>query len=118
MGKFSKNIIFSPQDVGQKLIDESNEKVYYPILDRYAKNYLDSLIKYVGEYETDSPYTSRVTNWDSIIETAVNTFVVAFLNCSITQMICLRKRLIVFCDDVVSRSRFILVPNKIINYKS
>jgi len=97
----SKNIIFSPQDVGQKLIDESNEKVYYPILDRYAENYLDSLIKYVGEYETDSPYTSRVTNWDSIIETAVNTFVVAFLNCSITQMICLRKRLIVFCEKLL-----------------
>src|SRR5699024_3440868 len=77
----SKNIIFSPQDVGQKLIDESNEKVYYPILDRYAEIYLDSLIKYVGEYEMDSPYTSRVTNWDSIIKTAVNTFVVAFLNC-------------------------------------
>ena len=97
----SKNIIFSPQDVGQKLIDESNEKVYYPILDRYAEIYLDSLIKYVGEYEMDSPYTSRVTNWDSIIKTAVNTFVVAFLNCSITQMICLRNRLIVFCEKLL-----------------
>lgn len=79
----------------QEKILSNSETVYYPVLDRCVENHYESIDKFLREHETDSPYTTRLGNQvDSLFEKCFEAFVVAVSNVSITQMLCVRERLI------------------------
>lgn len=79
----------------QKEITSNSETIYYPILDRYVQNHYMSVDKFLRERETDSPYITRLGNqFDSLFESCFAAFAVAVSNVSITQMLCVRERLI------------------------
>ncbi|NLJ94060.1 MAG: hypothetical protein GX326_00995 [Clostridiaceae bacterium] len=79
----------------QKEILSNSETVYYPLLDRYVENHYKSIDKFLRKHETDSPYTTRLGNQvDSLFKSCFAAFAIAVSNVSITQMLCVRERLI------------------------
>ena len=79
---------------GQKYLDEGNEPLYYPYLDRCVQNFQEKLTEeYLREY-TDSPYTTRIGGIDTIFDDIAKAFITAIMHGSITQTEMLRSRLI------------------------
>jgi hypothetical protein len=79
----------------QKEISSNSETVYYPVLDRYVENHFKSIDKFLREHEIEDPYTTRFGNQvNSLFESCFAAFAVAVSNVSITQMLCVRERLI------------------------
>ena len=90
-----ENNEFIVESPWQKEISSNSETVYYPVLDRYVENHFKSIDKFLREHETDSPYTTRLGNQvNSLFESCFVAFAVAVSNVSITQMLCVRERLI------------------------
>lgn len=86
---------FIIEGLWQKEISSNSETVYYPVLDRCVENHFKSIDKFLREHETDSPYITRLGNrFESLFESCFEAFAVAVSNVSITQMLCVRERLI------------------------
>lgn len=65
-GSMDKNLYFDNQ--GQKILDESNEPLVFPILDRIDLDGLKETIKYYNSLLLESPYTSSIRNVNSLFE--------------------------------------------------
>jgi hypothetical protein len=71
----SKGTFFTAGDEGQKILDESKEPVYFPLLDRKISDANEEIVKRYEKHYSDSPFS--VTIGDSL-EPALDDFVDAF----------------------------------------
>ena len=78
---------------GQDILDEDNEPLYYPIIDRIVSDYYEGIIKSRFNHLTQSPYTVNFGGADYTFEKAANGFIVAYYYGSITHMLMTRKRI-------------------------
>ena len=89
-----KNNQITIENPGQKYIDESNEPVYFPYLDRQVENMQDTLLNKYYTHLNDPPYTMHFGGLDSFFTPLANTFCIAQLHGSIVQTELTRERLI------------------------
>ena len=79
---------------GQKYIDESDEPVFYPYLDRHVGNMQEEIAKHYYTELTVSPYTSQFSGFDSMSESLASAFCIAQMHGSIVQTIICKDRLV------------------------
>lgn len=87
-----KNIIYI-DNPGQKIIDESEETVYYPSLDREIENAYESIIKEQFEVSYLPPHTIRYGGSDCGLSNIFNAFCIAQFHGSLTNTLCTKNRL-------------------------
>lgn len=71
---------------GQKQINNSEETVYYPLIDRIDENRKKDILKGIINYQLDSPYSRRIENINYIFEYITLCFYIALTNGSITHL--------------------------------
>lgn len=86
--------IDSAEISGQKFIDENPETVYYPLLDRKTSSFYKEINEQYFYHETISPYTTSFGGLESIFNNIAETFCIAVMNGSITNIEFLREYLI------------------------
>ena len=77
---------------GQRIIDNSTEHVFYPLLDRFDTNQKDVIIKEYFESITESPYSTRYHNAMYGFVDIASCFNVALRFGSLTQIIATQER--------------------------
>lgn len=77
---------------GQEFIDKNSELLYYPILDRKDKEFYSELNDYFFNHFNLSPYTTRYSGVDSLIDKIAQSFVISITHASITQLEITRAR--------------------------
>lgn len=82
------------ENIGQKYIDESEEPVFYPLLDRQIENMQEYISDYYYKQLNISPYVTTYGGIKPIFNCLANAFVIAELNGSILQTEITRDRLI------------------------
>lgn len=71
---------------GQKILNQSAETVYYPLLDRFAVNQKEELLKEHFEMLTESPYTIRMGIMNSAFDDIASCFNIAVRFGSLTNI--------------------------------
>lgn len=85
--------IFSYPDA-QKELDESNDEIYYPFLDRANESLQEKYIQGLYEKQTQSPYTVSIGNdLSQYGKLLASIFVVALYNGSLTHILLLDERI-------------------------
>lgn len=84
-------IDFRPE--GQRILDQDQEPLYYPVIDRIVSDYHESIVKHQLNNVTQSPYSINIGGVDANIDKACDAFLVAYFYGSITHMLMTRKRL-------------------------
>ncbi len=82
------------ENLGQKYIDESEEPVYYPLLDRQIENMQEKISDMYYKQLNISPYVTTYGGIEPIFNYLANAFVIAELHGSILQTEITRDRLI------------------------
>ena len=82
------------ENPGQKIIDEINEPVYFPYLDRQIENLQEEISKKYYSQLSISPYTTQLGGIDNLFSPLANAFCIAQLHGSIVQTEITRDRLI------------------------
>jgi hypothetical protein len=78
----------------QKALNEQNEPVYYPLLDRINTNFYEELEKSRNKEMLQSPYTQNIgNNIDKISDYIASIFAVAVFNGSLTHILMTHDRL-------------------------
>ena len=85
--------IVNYQTHGQSILDEDNETIYYPVIDRIVSEYNEGIIKARNNSSIQPSYMISWGGVDYTIEKAINAFVVAYYYGSITHMLLTRKRI-------------------------
>ena len=89
-----RNSTYSFNTLGQKLIEKSEEPVYFPYLDRQVESMQEKIAnKYYSEINT-SPYTINLGGVDQIFSPLVNAYCIAEMYGSIVQTEMTRDRLV------------------------
>lgn len=83
---------------GQEYIEKNPEPVYYPYLDRQIKNFNEEIINHHYTSISDSPETTRVSDYNSLIVHLANAYCCAETNGSILQTVMLKNRLLVLYE--------------------
>lgn len=78
---------------GQKILDQDDEALYYPVIDRIVSEYYADIAKHMFNNLEKPPYIINLGGVDYTIEKACNAFLVAYCYGSITHMIMTRKNL-------------------------
>lgn len=86
------NVICFEND-GQKMLDSSEESVYFPVLDRMTSNYYESCFKDYLKELIKSPTTVNIGGVTNVLDNIANVFVLALVYGSITHIYCIRDRL-------------------------
>lgn len=89
-----RNSAITLENPGQKLIDTSDEPVYFPYLDRQVENMQEEIAKKYYSQLTISPYTTNYGGLDQIFAPLANAFCIAEIHGSIVQTEITRDRLI------------------------
>lgn len=89
-----RNSTITLENPGQKLIDASNEPVYFPYLDRQVENMHEEIGKKYYSQLSISPYTTVFERLDVFFFPLANAFCIAELHGSIVQTEITRDRLI------------------------
>lgn len=76
---------------GQKILDQDNELLYYPIIDRITSEYYADITKHMFNNLVKPSYVFNLGGADYAIKKACNIFLVAYFYGSITHMIMIRK---------------------------
>ena len=79
---------------GQEYIDNNPEPVYYPYLDRQIQIFHEEIINHHYTAISDSPETTRVSDYNSLIVHLANAYCFAESNGSILQAIMIKNRLL------------------------
>lgn len=85
---------------GQKILNESDELVYHPLLDRFAASYYESAVKQFLKEELTSPFTINIGGFSQIIDKIVDIFVAAITYGSLTHILRIRNKLCDFLQGV------------------
>lgn len=78
----------------QTLLNENQENVYYPLLDRYTGSLSQKTLKRLMDQKVDSPYTTHFGGVDDILDDASNSFILSMIYGSLTHMLLIRDRMI------------------------
>ena len=78
---------------GQKILDDDQEPLYYPIIDRTVSDYRECIVKNYLKNVNKSTYTVNIGGIDNTLDKVVDAFIVAYYYGSITHMIMTRQRL-------------------------
>lgn len=77
----------------QKELDESNEKIYYPMLDRFSELFYEKLVENLYKKKIQSPYTVTFGNaFKPYGELLVSSYIVSLYNGSLTHLLLLYKK--------------------------
>lgn len=99
-----KNIIqYSTQ--GQKVLDESEEPVFCPVLDRFSADYYEKISKEMLDNLVDSPFTVKLGGIDYVLDQIVDIFVVALLYGSITHICLIRDKIALYFQSLCFQYR-------------
>ena len=79
---------------GQKYINESDEPVYFPYLDRHVENMWEEIAKKFHSQATISPYTTSIDGLDRLFRPLSEVFCIAEKVGSIVQTVITKDRLI------------------------
>lgn len=93
LANISKNILFSKSEE-QKELMESNEQLYYPVMDRIISSLGQQYIDNLYQSKIDSPFTvSLGSNFDYCVELIASAYVIAMYHGSLTHILMLYDRL-------------------------
>lgn len=90
---------------GQKILDQDNEPLYYPVIDRASSDYYADIVKHMFNNMVKPSYIINLGSVDYVIENVCNVFLVAYYYGSITHMIMLRKKLYDYLTTISLESR-------------
>jgi len=88
-----ENNICNYNSVGQILLDQEKEPLYYPVIDRIVANHNESVCKHLMKNVMQSPFMINFGGADCCIDNVCESFIVAYAYGSITHMLMIRKRL-------------------------
>lgn len=89
-----KHIFLPSQSSAQKELDESNEKIYYPMLDRLSELFYEKLVENLYKKKIQSPYTVTFGNaFEPYGELLVSSYMVSLYNGSLTHLLLLYKKI-------------------------
>lgn len=87
-----RNVIdFSPQ--GQDVLNESEEPVFFPVVDRFSSNFYENVAKGMLENAIESPFTVRFSGIDYVLDQIVDIYVAALLYGSIVHTVMIRGKI-------------------------
>lgn len=87
-----KNIFF--ESSAQQELTESNETLYYPILDRIHESLYEKYIQDLYKKKIESPYTVTIgDNFDQCIEMLASSFILSMYNGSLTHILLIYNQL-------------------------
>ena len=96
-------IEFELNNEGQKILDASEETVYYPILDRSVTEFQEGVINQYEKNFLQSPYTISFGNSiDQVFKHIASSFWIALMNGSFTQLEVTNERLITALQMIVN----------------
>nr|WP_294493266.1 hypothetical protein [uncultured Anaerosporobacter sp.] len=103
---------------GQRVLNESEESVYFPILDRYISDYNEQVAKDNISFRLDSPYTVRLGGLNFVTDKLCDTFIISILYGSITHSTMIRKRMQLLltgaCIEYREHKMFILLVKQML----
>ena len=89
-----QNSCITIDNPGQKYINESDEPVYFPYLDRHVENMWEEIAKKFHSQATISPYTTSIDGLDRLFRPLSEAFCIAEKVGSIVQTVITKDRLI------------------------
>ena len=89
-----QNSCITIDNPGQKYINESDEPVYFPYLDRHVENMWEEIAKKFHSQATISPYTTSIGGLDRLFRPLSDAFCIAEKVGSIVQTVITKDRLI------------------------
>lgn len=103
---------------GQKILDESEEPIYFPVLDRCIATYNEQIAKNNISDKLDSPYTVRMGGLEYITDKLCDAFVISIIYGSITHSTMLRTRLQLLlsgaCVEYKEHKMFIILVKQLL----
>ncbi len=90
---------------GQNILNQDNEPLYYPVIDRITSDYYADIMKHVFNNLVKPSNIINLGGVDYAIGKACNVFLVAYFYGSITHMIMIRKRLYEYLMTVSLETR-------------
>ena len=78
---------------GQDVINESDEPVFFPVVDRFSSNFYENVAKGMLENAIESPFTVRFGGVDYILDQLVDIYVASLLYGSITHTVMIREKI-------------------------
>lgn len=84
---------FNYNSSGQELLNQDNEPLYYPVIDRIVSEHNENIYKHMMKNATQSPFAVNIGGADYSIDKVCSSFIVAYAYGSITHMLLIRKRL-------------------------
>lgn len=90
---------------GQSILDQDNEPLYYPIIDRITSDYYADIAKHMFNNLVKPSNVINLGGVDYALEKACNVFLVAYFYGSITHMIMIRKKLYEYLMTVSLETR-------------
>lgn len=90
---------------GQNILDQDNEPLYYPVIDRIASDYYADIAKHMFNNLVKPSHIINLGGVDYAIEKACNVFLVAYFYGSITHMIMIRRKLYEYLMTVSLETR-------------
>lgn len=99
-----RNVIeYSPQ--GQDVINESDEPVFFPVVDRFSSNFYENVAKGMLENAIESPFTIRFGGVDYILDQIVDIYVAALLYGSIVHTSMIREKTVSYLQGLCLQYR-------------
>lgn len=93
------NIVdFTPK--GQDVINESEEPVFFPVVDRFSSNFYENVAKGMLDNAIDSPFTVRFQGVDYILDQLVDVYVASLLYGSIIHTVMIREKIALYLQGV------------------
>lgn len=113
---FNSKINFETK--GQKILNESEEPVYFPVLDRYISDFNEQIAKNSISDKIDSPYTVNFGRLNHATDKLCDTFIVSILYGSIAHSTMIRKRMQLLltgaCIEYREHKMFILLVKQML----
>lgn len=88
----------SPQ--GQEILNESDEPVFFPVVDRFSSNFYENVAKGMLENVIESPFTVRFCGTDYVLNQIVDTYVAALLYGSIAHTVLIREKIVLYLQGL------------------
>ena len=82
---------FSPQ--GQDVLNESDEPVFFPVVDRCSSNFYENVAKGMLENDIESPFTVRLGGVDYVLDQIIDIYIAALLYGSIVHTVMIRGKI-------------------------
>ena len=100
-----ENNIFEYPIKGQDVLNESQEPVFNPIVDRFASNYYENVIKEMLENLVDSPFSVKLGGIGHVLDQIVDIYIASLLYGSITHISLIQEKIIMYLQGLCFQYR-------------